>query len=221
MSVSRIPLTQGFYTLLDTADARRLSHYRWHVSRAGKTMYARTGAKEIGRNMQLMHRLLLKAQPGQIVDHRNGNGLDNRRCNLRLATNRQNAHNAFVITKEDGKSSRYKGVHGFDGAWLAVIKVEGEQRRLGIFPHEVQAALAYDAAAGRFFGQYARTNAMMGLLPGQQEVDRNAGLDRGLIFDRPHKHPPLRRHRKPNRQQDFIRTTTRSRPVLSLPSRFD
>jgi len=126
-----------------------------------------------------MHRLVLDARPGQIVDHINGNGLDNRRANLRLVTAVQNAQNQFV--QAGPKTSQYKGVHwdSVGQRWAASITVDGHAIELGRFDREEIAARAYDDAALVHFGPHARTNAMMGTLPGMAPVERNVKFDRG------------------------------------------
>lgn len=112
-----------------------------------------------------MHRLLL---PGYVeVDHVDGEGLNNRRFNLRGATRRQNSYNARL---RSGGSSRFKGVSldamaSERGAapWRAYIRVDGRQIVLGRFQTEAAAARAYDTAALEVFGEFAATNASFGL----------------------------------------------------------
>jgi hypothetical protein len=89
------------------------------------------------------------------VDHRNGDGLDCRDCNLREVTHAQNMHNGRP--RRDGLS-RYKGVSRRDRRWYARIRRGGGQRGLGTFDSEVVAALAYDAAAAEQFGEFAWLN---------------------------------------------------------------
>lgn len=174
MTVS-IKIAKNRYALVDDEDAERVSSVDWHLRRSANTFYAGTSSQRIGKNNRLMHRMILHAPVGTMVDHINGNGLDNRRCNLRLVTPRQNAQNQFLQEREDGKSSRFKGVYWSDGAglWLASIKLDAGKRFIGSFEDEVEAARAYDAAAVQFFGEYARTNEMMGLYDGQEPVERN------------------------------------------------
>lgn len=90
--MKQIPLTQGLYALVDAADYELLAKYSWHAKPDRNTVYARTRIPGGGPRM-LMHRLLTGAQSGQLVDHINGNGLDNRRANLRLCTAAENIRN--------------------------------------------------------------------------------------------------------------------------------
>ncbi len=91
------------------------------------------------------------------VDHINGNRLDNRKCNLRLATRSQNLQNS---RKRTGCSSRFKGVNwlGQNKRWRARIKVFGKEIALGCFISELEAAEAYNKAAKEHFGDFAKLN---------------------------------------------------------------
>lgn len=148
-----IPLTRGLVALVDADDAVVLSAYRWHAIEAKPGLwYAARRAR--GRYIY-MHREVL-GHPDGLVDHRNGDGLDNRRANLRLANHALNNCNT---RKRAGTTSRYKGVSRHRGAWRARITPPGgQQATLGRFESEAEAALAYDAAARRLFGRWARLN---------------------------------------------------------------
>lgn len=155
MPIVRVPLTQGKVALIDEADAERVLSRRWSATWSGDRWYAQT---RIGQRPVRMHRFLMDAQPGEVIDHRNGNGLDNRRvANLRRATQQQNL---FNIGKSGGGTSRFKGVC-WDKArnkWLAQIRSGGKSIRLGRFENEAEAAQAYDDAARLYHGEFARLN---------------------------------------------------------------
>jgi len=104
-----------------------------------------------------MHRLILKAQKGQQVDHINGNGLDNRKDNLRFCTSSQNYQNS---RKRKNCSSKYKGVwwHKQSKKWQTGIVLNYKNYHLGYFTNEIEAAKAYDLTAAEFFGEFARLN---------------------------------------------------------------
>jgi hypothetical protein len=110
----------------------------------------------------LYHRLAIKAPEGLDVDHRNGNPLDNRKENLRLATRAQNQLNKGPRSTYAGKtpSSRYKGVHWYKRKrkWQVQIQVKGNRHNLGYFTDELEAAKAYDRAALDLHGEFARLN---------------------------------------------------------------
>lgn len=157
----RIPLTNGGFALADADDAALLGQFTWRRERQGRTAYAISHVRREGRwTKQRMHNTVLGVPH---VDHRNGDGLDNRRANLRLATvvqNRWNRRKPSVSWNGMAPSSRYKGVSWYrrDGRWCARIKVNGRERWLGSFPSEESAARAYDAAAREYHGEYASLN---------------------------------------------------------------
>jgi hypothetical protein len=149
-----VPLTKGLQALVDDEDLESvLSAGPWHaVVSHGQTFYAVHGEWVSGKIVHTrMHCLILDAKPGQQVDHINGNSLDNRRANLRLATPTENRANTG---KRRGGVSRYKGVSWHHGRWAARIG----DRWLGQYPTEEDAARAYDAAAVEAWGVYARLN---------------------------------------------------------------
>lgn len=150
------PIERGAVALVDDADFAWLNQWRWRVLKPprGGLYAARTTT---GRRTLLMHRVILDAPRGMETDHRNGNGLDNRRQNLRLATKSENQHNQKPQTRP--KSSRFKGVHLTQGGkWAATIKTGGKVVYLGTFFSETEAAGAYDNAAKQRFGEFALTN---------------------------------------------------------------
>ena len=105
-----------------------------------------------------MHRLIMGAQPGQLIDHKNRKGLDNQRGNLRFCTRSQNQANA----KKRAGSSRYKGVtwdKHWD-KWRAMIGVRSKRFHLGYFDDEDDAGRAYNRAATEYFGEFARPNVI-------------------------------------------------------------
>jgi hypothetical protein len=123
----------------------------------GKTWYAYRRID--GHVQEFMHRTLLGLEryDGQQVDHRNGNGLDNRRFNLRLSTKAENGRNRGP---NRNNTSGYKRVcwHAQRGKWLASIQLDRKQINLGLFTDPVDAAIAYDLAAIEHFGEFAWTN---------------------------------------------------------------
>lgn len=144
---SFIELTGGFVTLLDVSDALKASEWSWSAKQYSKHLvYARRGKMA----PYALHSYLLGEN---LLDHINGNGLDNRRRNLRPATAAQNQWNA---RKPEGSRSRFKGVDQRSGLWRARIAANGKRVDLGYYKTEIEAARAYRIAARRMHGEFAR-----------------------------------------------------------------
>jgi hypothetical protein len=163
-----IPLSKGkrrwvMYAKIDRDDFDRVARHKWYPVASGKTFYAcSTNTKGMPKHHARLHLFIARAQPGEKVDHRNGDGLDCRKANLRKATSQQNAFNAFKT--EARVTSKFKGVHrASSGKWIAQIKKDGEPKLLGLFEDEAEAGRAYDVAAQELFGSFAKTNDQMGL----------------------------------------------------------
>ena len=152
----RIPLTQGKFTIVDDEDAH-FGERNWYALPAKTRWYAAGSAKSRDGKWKTirLHREILAAPAGMVVDHKNFDTLDNRRSNLRLCTNSQNLMNQRPTR---GGSSQYKGVHRQRGRWYATISRRGKTFWLGDFVDEVDAAHAYDDAAIRLHGEFAQPN---------------------------------------------------------------
>lgn len=160
--VRTVQLRGGLSTLIDEADWDSVSARNWGVQKSGRLRYAARSVYRDGGSRKLgLHRFLLDAPAGSEVDHRNGDTLDNRRANLRVCTRSENGRN---LHRTCGLS-KYKGVH-YDkrgGRWIAQIRIQGGRFRKRIRPDERSAALAYDEMARAEFGEFACTNADMGV----------------------------------------------------------
>lgn len=157
---SSIRVTRGgAHTYLDDEDYHRAKDFHWHKTKNGYV--AGTVLEDGVRKRVYLHRWLMNAQPGQLVDHIDGNPLNNRRRNLRLVTRSQNQANR---RRNANSRSRYKGVtwHKHKKKWLARIQVEGRRITIGYFDTPLLAAHMYDAFARSHFGEYARTNLPSG-----------------------------------------------------------
>ena len=147
----QIPLTKGKVALVDEEDYERLTKYSWRLKQsAGGNLYAQRDAHD--GSLIVMHREVLKPPPDKQVDHINGDGLDNRRSNLRVCSPGQNQANA------EGWSgtSEYRGVRWREskGKWVAEIKIDGKSHHIGYFDDEVEAARAYDRRAMEEWGEF-------------------------------------------------------------------
>lgn len=151
-----IPLTQGKFAIVDADDYGWLAKYKWYSYQDGNTFYAfrRKGRK---RRRSTMHREIMHAPEGLLVDHKDRNGLNNRKSNLRLCSPAQNAWNRRPAPN---CHSKYKGVtwHKHHNKWHVRIFGSGKNYYLGSFDDETEAALAYDRKAEEFFGEFAYLN---------------------------------------------------------------
>lgn len=166
--MKKIPLTQGKFALVDDGDFDELSSFKWCTNKAGTCWYpCRQGnlgqSARQGRHFIRMHRQIMGLDYGdkRQVDHINHDGLDNRRCNLRICSRAQNDWNRRKDTQKT--TSKYKGVckvlrNGKYYFWRARIVKNKKEYPLGDYKKETDAARAYDAKAIELFGEFARCN---------------------------------------------------------------
>jgi hypothetical protein len=154
-----LKLSQGKIAVVDDEDFDLISSYKFKLRESKSSgfyvdCYFRDSNNK--RKYVPMHRIIMEAEKEQNVDHKNGNGLDNRRENLRFCTDSQNAMNRTRIV---GKSS-YKGIYWNTASkgWYSRIYVNKKRINLGTYKDEVEAAKAYDKAAIKHFGEFAKTN---------------------------------------------------------------
>jgi hypothetical protein len=161
--MKRIPLTQGLFALVDDSDYERVvAAGPWHAIKHRKTYYARHTLNG-GQSPIKMHRLIMGVEYGVEVDHKDLNGLNNSRLNLRVATTSQNCQNRGL---KSTNTSGFIGVswHKATGKWQAYINKQGKRTYLGLFDDLIQAVNVRDTAAREFHGEFARTNKSLGLL---------------------------------------------------------
>lgn len=152
-----LPLTRNQSAIVDGEDFERLSKFNWQAIFIKGKWYAKR-AKWNGQNNDniMLHSEVL--QTSHPIDHRDGNGLDCRKSNLRLANKSQNG--MALRRKSSGKSSHYRGVsfHKRSGKWRSYILPNNTYVHLGLFESEEDAARAYDKAAREHFGEFASPN---------------------------------------------------------------
>jgi AP2 domain/HNH endonuclease len=156
-----IPLTKGFVTIVDEDDYDYLIQWKWTYNQG----YALRGQKKkeylYKRKTIMMHRIIMNAPEDKEVDHKNLNGLDNRKQNLRIATYAQNKYNA--LKRNQKTSSKYKGVSWKidKNKWEVYIKLSGKKVHIGYFNNEIDAAKAYNKAAEKYYKEFSRINVFI------------------------------------------------------------
>ena len=157
--VVEVQLSRGLVTIIDAEDLKIVSPYKWFATSCSRCSTAYAARKHCGKTV-LLHRVILGAHYGIEVDHRNQDGLDNRRENLRLCTRSENNRNTRK-RKEKGDSSKYKGVRkhnqGRPKSWEARIRVDNKCYSR-CFETELKAALWYDSMAKELHGEFANLN---------------------------------------------------------------
>lgn len=152
-----IKLTKGYVALVDDEDYNYLNQWKWAVSKRKNTIYAQG---VINNKPNHMHRFIIKPKKNQIIDHINGNGLDNRKSNLRICTQSENLRNRSK-PKWKKTTSKYKGVSFVKNRktpWRSYIQINKKYKHLGHFNNEIDAAIAYNKAAIKYYKKFAFLN---------------------------------------------------------------
>ena len=154
--MKKIKLTQNKYVLVDDDDYEMLNMYKWYIKKGGNTFYAARSifSKDGNQKTIRMHRLLLNAPKGIEVDHKDGNGLNNQKSNIRLATRSQNRMNR---PKQSRNTSGFKGV-SWDKThrvWMAYITLNNVQKNLGYFKSKQEAYQARRKANIEYHNEFA------------------------------------------------------------------
>ncbi len=147
---------EGTKASVDDEDFDYLNEYSWSMAKN----YVRT---TIQNKSFYLHKMVMGATSEVLVDHKDGNTLNNQKSNLRKCSHLENMRNQKLSKRN---KSGYKGVTWYsrDEKWRASISINSKVKWLGLFVDPIEAAIAYDMAAKKYFGEFARTNRDLGLL---------------------------------------------------------
>jgi hypothetical protein len=157
--MKEIILPKGYKTIIDDEDFEKISNINWYVSTFG---YVVGYGKMVNgkRKLYRMHRVIVDAPKDKVVDHVDGNKLNNQKSNLRICTPKDNNRN---LKKRKNTKSKYKGVRKVKRAkgpdvYRATIQPEGKHIHLGYYKNEIDAAIAYNEAAIKYYKEFAKLN---------------------------------------------------------------
>jgi hypothetical protein len=155
-----IDLTKGLKALVDDEDFERLSVYKWYAHSGYAYRRVTTAPKK--NKLIGMHRVIINANEGEYIDHIDGDKLNNQKNNLRLCSYAQNNYNQNLPKRN---ITGFKGItqHPDTKRWRATIMHNYKIKHLGYFKEKLDAVKAYDKAALELFGDFAKTNKMLGL----------------------------------------------------------
>jgi hypothetical protein len=178
----RIKLTKGRYAIVDPEDYQKLAEEDWQFYEVTEQNYY--AARLDGGKIVYMHRQIMNAPAGKIVDHRDGEGLNNTKRNLRFATRSQNGCNCPKTS--NSVTSKYKGVCKEKNSrkWRARICCNGKNEHLGFFENEEDAARAYDEAAKKYFGEFAVLNFNDNSHQDTKARSKEGGLVLNTLYDK-------------------------------------
>jgi hypothetical protein len=163
--MKKIKIVGGLYAIIDDIDFDFLNQFTWYIRKSKNVMYAKAIVLIDGSLKHIdMHRMIIKnLDTTKEIDHHNGDGLDNRRNNLRVCTHSQNIMNSPKSIRLKGTTSKYKGVCWAtrERKWVAHIRKDYVLKYLGRFDDEVEAAKAYNIAAKSLHGEYANINIIV------------------------------------------------------------
>lgn len=147
--------------LIDDEDYDKIKNYTWHISKGilNYNFYIRHDIRKNGKLKSIiMHRLIMNCPDGMVIDHINGNTLDNRKCNLRICYQKDNTKNR--IKRNTKTSSKYKGVSFRSDIKKYRVRIQLNKKLLtiGYFESEVEAAKKYNEYAKIHYGEFARLN---------------------------------------------------------------
>ena len=153
ISPKEIKLSNGMIAYVDTEDYDYISSFNWQAQKSNHTYYA---SRKNGKGRVMMHRQLMNTPKGKVCDHKDRNGLNNTKLNLRNCTHAENCRNNTI---GNNFTSKYHGVFKIhDNRFRSYINVYGKRTYIGYFKTEELAAMAYNKKALELHGEFATIN---------------------------------------------------------------
>jgi hypothetical protein len=157
-----VPLTKGYEAVIDEADLEIISQFSWFSCPSSTVNYAKASVPLHLRDrwptkIVAMHQVIMDVKDGRRIDHKDRNGLNCRRSNLRFATNSQNCANRVWPRST---KTKYRGLAPVGKRWAARIQLNRKMIHIGVFDTEKDAAIAYNEAAKKLHGEFAVLNSI-------------------------------------------------------------
>lgn len=149
-----VPLSRGLAARIDAADVWLVCDRNWHAQVKSRQTYAASSPLTGEKSMLMLHRVIVGATEGQVVDHIDGDGLNNHRANLRICSHKENVRFAGLSRRN---KTGFKGVSARGDRFVASIFIDGVSYHLGMHDTAEEAHAAYVAATKRAFGAFARS----------------------------------------------------------------
>lgn len=158
--MKEIQLTQGKTALVDDADYLYINQFKWFAKQhtKGGVWYATRGRRVSGKRVEdKMETFIIQVPNGMIIDHKDGNGLNNKKDNLRASTRSENARNCKTYGRSKYTCVSWSETHQ---VWVVRVTMDGKRKFIGTFKNELEAAIIANISMRKYYGKFARLNEL-------------------------------------------------------------